>query len=260
MLQPSAHNPALLEIAHTLPTSLYKLQKYFCKGVTEFTTYVVCSTLYKTEECIIKGRLEISRKCDHIEFPNHPHSSKRTKCGTILLKKVKFDDKFKLVPRKVYIYRSIVQTLKEMSRREGFLQSCEHWRDRTLPQGALGDICDGQVWKDVQNINGIPYLCVPNNLCLGLNIDWFDPFDPFEETQYSAGAIYLTVFNLPRAERLKFENIILVAMIPGPHEPSNLYCPTRARMMREDAMVGSTGNTVFLLTMRIKIQTILRHQ
>jgi len=34
----------------------------------------------------------------------------------------------------------------------------------------------------------------PGNLCLMLNIDWFNPFD---ETQYSVGAVYLIVQNLP---------------------------------------------------------------
>ena len=49
-----------------------------------------------------------------------------------------------------------------------------------------------------------------------MNVDWFNPFD---ETQYSAGAIYMVIQNLPRAERYKFDNLILVGMIPGPKEP-----------------------------------------
>ena len=57
----------------------------------------------------------------------------------------------------------------------------------------------------------------PGNLSLMLNIDWFNPF---EETQYSVGAIYLAIQNLPRSERFKVDNIILVGLIPGPTEPS----------------------------------------
>ena len=41
-----------------------------------------------------------------------------------------------------------------------------------------------------------------------------------KETLYSVGAIYLAVQNLPRCERFKVENIILVGLIPGPTEPS----------------------------------------
>ena len=52
---------------------------------------------------------------------------------------------------------------------------------------------------------------------LTLNVDWFQPFS---HTEYSVGAIYLTLQNLPRSERFKEENIILVGVIPGPSEPN----------------------------------------
>ena len=51
-----------------------------------------------------------------------------------------------------------------------------------------------------------------------LNIDWFQPY---KHTAASVGAIYLTVMNLPRTVRFKRENVILVALIPGPSEPSH---------------------------------------
>ena len=37
-----------------------------------------------------------------------------------------------------------------------------------------------------------------------LNVDWYQPF---EHTQHSEGAIYLTVLNLPRQERFLKEKI-----------------------------------------------------
>ena len=40
------------------------------------------------------------------------------------------------------------------------------------------------------------------------------------ETQYPVGAIYLVIQNLPRYERFKLTNIVLVGQIPGPKEPS----------------------------------------
>ena len=61
-----------------------------------------------------------------------------------------------------------------------------------------------------------PFLSQPNNLCLALNIDCFNPY---KETQYSVGDIYLTVLNLPRNECYREENVLLVGMIPGPNEP-----------------------------------------
>lgn len=66
-------------------------------------------------------------------------------------------------------------------------------------------------------INEQPFLVCPGNLCLMLNIDWFNPYDG---TEYSVGAIYLVVQNLPQSERFKVENIILIGLVPGPTEPS----------------------------------------
>ena len=36
--------------------------------------------------------------------------------------------------------------------------------------------------------------------------------------KYSVGVIYLVILNLPREERYKLENIIVVGIIPGPNE------------------------------------------
>ena len=45
-----------------------------------------------------------------------------------------------------------------------------------------------------------------------LNVDWFQPF---EGTEFSADAIYLSCLNLPRDIRYLRENVFLVAMFPG---------------------------------------------
>ena len=51
-----------------------------------------------------------------------------------------------------------------------------------------------------------------------LNMDFFLPY---KHVQYSLGAIYLTILNLPHGTRNKFNNVILVGLIPGPHEPQH---------------------------------------
>ncbi|KAL9978767.1 hypothetical protein ACROYT_G016322 [Oculina patagonica] len=48
------------------------------------------------------------------------------------------------------------------------------------------------------------------------------PKKPFKHSPYSVGVIYLALMNLPRGERYKRENIIVVGIIPGPSEPSSL--------------------------------------
>ena len=75
----------------------------------------------------------------------------------------------------------------------------------------MTDVYDGKLWKDWK-----PYLDIPGNLLLMLNVDWFKPF---KHSPYSVGVIYLVILNLPRMMRFKPENIIIVGTIPGPHEP-----------------------------------------
>ena len=49
-----------------------------------------------------------------------------------------------------------------------------------------------------------------------LNCDWFQPY---KHLQYSVGVLYLTVLNLPYSVRNNIENVCLVGVLPGPHEP-----------------------------------------
>ena len=166
----------------------------------------------------------------YIEFRNHPHHSRRSECSTVLLKRVKFGAKSKLVPRKLYQYQSIIHVLKRLVQRKDFLNKCEQWRRRSqfIPKDTYSDIYDGQVWKDHEYINGIPFLAVPHNFCLTVNVDWFNPF---KRAQYSAGVIYMVIQNLPRSERYKTENIILVGLIPGPKEPKRDINPFLAPLV-----------------------------
>lgn len=83
-------------------------------------------------------------------------------------------------------------------KRKGFLEKSELWRKRVVPRNTYVDIYDGQVWKDMQFINGEPFLAAPGNFSLTLNVDWFNPF---KDSPYSAGVIYLVIQNLPRIDR-----------------------------------------------------------
>ena len=47
-------------------------------------------------------------------------------------------------------------------------------------------------------------------------MDWFQPYI---NSQYSVGVIYVVICNLPRSERFKPYNILTLAVIPRPNEP-----------------------------------------
>ncbi|KAJ2970782.1 hypothetical protein NUW54_g12655 [Trametes sanguinea] len=69
---------------------------------------------------------------------------------------------------------------------------------------------------DVHDINQ-RFVSLPNGLILIFNIDWFRAL---KRGNYSVGAIYLTICNNPRSKRFLPEETLLLAVIPGPDEPS----------------------------------------
>ena len=79
---------------------------------------------------------------------------------------------------------------------------------------------DGRLCKEWMKKNGRPFLEIPGNLLLMINLDWFRAH-PFKHTPYNVGVIYLVVLNLPHSILFKIENIIVVASIPGPKMSRN---------------------------------------
>lgn len=212
-----------------LPTSVYFLRKRLGLGLDRFTKYVVCPnchSLYNFSDCFSTlGSRRTPRKCSHRPFPNHKTRRFRATCGELnggyLLKEVTLKDgKIKLYPHKVYSYKSILDTLKTFVSRKDFWFKCNSWkvgRDFRSASDILADVFDGKVWRDFLFVGGEPLLAGDRTLAMMLNVDWFQPF---KLARYSVGVLYLVIMNLPRHERFKFENVILVGVIPGPHEPS----------------------------------------
>ena len=180
----------------------------------EFVVCPKCQAIYEYKDCIYTHRgLQESKTCRYIAFPMHSQHSMRQPCGAILLKKVKIQKRVKFVPIKVYPYQPLSNSITYLVNKPGFLESCEMWRKNRSPDDYLVDIYDGKIWSEYIS-NG--FLRSPYCYMLTLNLDWFQPFTHVE---YSVGAIYLALQNLPREERYKEENIILVGVLPGPSEP-----------------------------------------
>lgn len=125
-----------------------------------------------------------------------------------------------LHPFKVYCYKSLQESLQTLLLRAKFASNCEIWKTEKHHQEArsevIKDIYDGNIWKEFRVYRGSAFLDLPYSLAFILNVDWFQPFS---HTQYSVGVIYLTILNLPCHIRYKRENVILIGVIPGPHEP-----------------------------------------
>lgn len=216
----------LSSFADMIPKTLHSLRKLTSIHRDNFCKYAVCpkcKMTYTLAECyqISRNGSVTSKTCGYIPFYKHPHktSALRKKCGSLLMTKVtRFNGTESLYPKQTYCYKKVIQSLETLIRRPGFLEKCEKWRQRQIPDSVMADAYDGQIWADFQYVNGQPFLAEPNNFALMMNVDWYQPF---KNSPYSVGVIYLAILNLPREERFKQENIILVGVIPGPKEPKN---------------------------------------
>ena len=74
-------------------------------------------------------------------------------------------------PFKVYSYQSLKHSVSRLTKRKGFVQLCEEWRNRSASDDIIGDIYNGQVWREFST-----FLSHENSWCLALNVDWFQPF------------------------------------------------------------------------------------
>ena len=103
----------------------------------------------------------------------------------------------------------LIPYLKVFLNRPYFDDLCSQWKINSNRDNK--DVFDEQVLKDFQVYNGVPFLSEPFTYGLMLNVDWFKPC---KHTEYSLGAIYLTVMNFPRMLRFRQENVILIGLIP----------------------------------------------
>ena len=124
----------------------------------------------------------------------------------------------KNIPYLTYCYLGLKLSVENLLMQPHFFPNGELWRSRKIDEGTMRDVYDGQIWSDFQFYDNEPFLSEPGNYGLMLNMDFFQPY---KHVQYSLGAIYITVLNLPRTLRNKAHNVILVGLIPGPHEPKH---------------------------------------
>ena len=150
-------------------------------------------------------------------FPNHSQKSRRVACGATLMKKVISMDGTKsfLDPKKIYCCQSIETSLKKLIGRDGFVEMLKPMS--SVDTDLLNDIWDGRVWKEFQNHCNENYFSNKRNLAGMINVDWFQPY---KHSEHSIGVIYMSIINIPRQYRNKWENALVLGIIPGPKEPS----------------------------------------
>lgn len=143
-------------------------------------------------------------------------------CDAQLVKKVTLkNNTVKYYPIFYYCYTSIITSIEKLVQRKGVSEKCEKWRSQTVESDLLTDIYSGQLWKNFLKYNDEDFLSAPRNCGMMLNFDFFQPMK--HRKDYSVGVLYLVSLNLPRSERFKWENVIVVGIIPAMgHEPKHL--------------------------------------
>ena len=177
-----------------------------------FRTYAwcsACSSIYLPEQLCVGNQPHV-KACTNIPYPRHPKNLGRRACRNVVGDVTKVNGKSVFHPKVPYYYRSVLDQLADMFARPTFEKQIEHWRTRDQIDGCLSDVYDGDVWTNNQR-----FFSKDRSLAFMLNVDWFQPY---ERTQYSCGAVYLCILNLPRHLRYKKENMVLVSLLPGDKE------------------------------------------
>ena len=214
--QLTAEKVFLVSTSVVFTRSVYMLYKNLGLKKDNFTKYVICRkcyALYNFDDCtlIVEGQKQ-SKRCSNILYPNHTQRARRGECGELLLKTVKLTDgSIGLYPFKTYCYKPLEQSLEHLVSLPDFQLNCEKWRKRPQNTGVMTDIYDGKIWKEFQSPLKANFLNNENNFGIMLNLDWFQPF---EHVNYSVGVMYAVVLNLPRQERFKLKNVLLLGIIP----------------------------------------------
>ncbi|KAL1925882.1 hypothetical protein VTP01DRAFT_7272 [Rhizomucor pusillus] len=115
-------------------------------------------------------------------------------------------------------FHSVEATLKAMFERPGFAKKITHRKKRCTNPDVLYNVYDGRMWHELMDQNNKRSVDDDDLLPLTLNVDWFQPFSTGRI--HSAGAVYLTINNLPHSEQYKPWNVILVGIMQSPKEPS----------------------------------------
>ena len=172
--------------------------------IEQLVACVKCMHLYSVSECYHERTGHRGAKIRTARTCWQPDRYDNSLCAGALVKQVSTR---RVVPITQVPYAHIALQLQRMFARKGFFDQCQEWRSRQIPQNILADIYDGAVWQEWQ------YFFDESNWNLGLmmNLDWLQPY---KNSQYSLGVVYLIILNLPRRVRYLRRNVIIVCTIP----------------------------------------------
>ena len=223
-LNVNVSDPMIEELIAIFPTSLYMLRQFLKLDRDDFVKYVVCPKCckcYEYGECLVeRNGQSIAKRCSNKLY----YRGKTRICSSQLVKKITLKDNvIKFYPLHYYCYNSIINALEKMTEKPGFVEKCEQWRSNGTDNhgSVLTDVYHGKLWQDFKSYKGQDFFNAPRNYSLMLNFDFFQPMK--HRKDYFVGVLYLVILNLSRSERFKWENVIVVGIVPSmDHEPKSL--------------------------------------
>ena len=117
------------------------------------------------------------------------------------------------MPLKIFCYRSIIDSIKDLVKRPGILEIFSKWKLHQIPEGVMSDVYDGEMWKSfLFTADQKELLSSKYTLGLLLNADWFQPY---KHVTYSTGAMYISILNFPRQLRYCHGNTFVIGSYLG---------------------------------------------
>jgi hypothetical protein len=210
----------------------------------EFQQIISCSAL-GCARCVPFSSLVLMEDqvptCDGVEFPNHPHERRRDPCGTAFTTPpIRIRRLLTWKPSWLLYYKSPIAYIRECMTRVNYPDMNEQWRNREpyfhpVTGEEIGcDFYDFGVWDAFHQPGGrIDWTRRGNCLLMG-NMDWYAPF---KHTTASLGLVWMVNLCIPRAQRYKRHNVMLVAVLPGLSE-KELRCDRLLEPLARDLLAN----------------------
>lgn len=190
---------------------------------SESVRYVCCPScfqLYSTHSPDPNHPPHLPDACTHRRTPASPPCDAR-------LSRTRFlRGKGTKVFIKEFYYYPLKDWLADMLHRPGMediLGQIGNTRDAG-DEETMDDIFDGSALRNLKDNRGLPFLRTCGSelrLLFGLSVDAYNPFHNKQAgKKASSTAISLVCYNIPKGQRLLVHNVHVLAIIPGPHEPS----------------------------------------
>lgn len=202
ILESSAENP---HDCRQMPADIRTAFKTFHLEA-KLTSYVCCPTCF----CLYPEIRPYPDACTYKIFG--------VKCGTSLIRPP-IDGKPRRPVRR-FLYQNPIDWLARLLQRPGIEELVDVPRTRET-KDVLVDVLDGSFAQNLQGPDGKWFLGRPGRYLFALGIDGYNPnSNRNKKKKKSVGGMYMTLLNLPIHLRHRVENICVVGVIPGPHEPT----------------------------------------